>query len=67
MTCSADFAKNRAVLALPRPVERLSLEMARKLSMQSVPNDRAHKTKDVSRHRGDNVREFHTMPGKLAT
>ena len=51
MTCSADLAKNCAVLALPRLVERLSLEVARKLSMQSVPNDRAHKTKGVSRHR----------------
>jgi hypothetical protein len=67
MRCSADFAKNCPILALPRLVKRLSLEMARKLSMQSVPNDRAHKTKDVSRHRGDNVREVHTMPGKLAT
>ena len=34
--------------------------------MQSVRNDRAHKTKGVSRHRGDNVRESHTMLGKLA-
>ena len=35
--------------------------------MQSVPNDSADKTKDASRHRGDNVRESHTMLGKLAT
>lgn len=45
MTCSADLAKNCAVLALPRLVNSLSLKVARKLSMQSVRNDRAHKTK----------------------
>ena len=54
VTRSADFAKNCAVLAFPRPVERLSLEIARKLSMQSVPKHRAHKTNNVSGHRGDN-------------
>jgi hypothetical protein len=53
--CSADLAKNCAVLAV-RSLHEFSLKNGQKLSMQFVPDDRAKETEDVS-NRGRNQDE----------